>query len=415
LKRLQFVDDPAEQDEVLSVEQETASLWLGGLYDGEGSIIGKTTLSICQSSDKNAAVCERIRHSLKVLGFSWKEYHRAARQGHCQNTIMFNLHGGFRTVFRFMRLCNPARRAQIIGKLLRYCSRCFLPDKVKSIRELGRRTVHWLETETGNYIVWGYGSKNSCQYLNRPVPQGSGLASRDEVLFIPGKIVRGLMPQLRLHCTIDLAGMDPQSTGDYTVFTVAGFDSDGRCYVIEVRRARFSVHEVIEHIFDIWKRYKLFDMKIEKDAHARVLLPFLTRESAKKGVFPIMVPIQRDNRTSKKQRISSLQPWFKAGIIRFADDIGCKLEILQEITRFSQTSTHHDDFLDTLADQMQNREGGVLYDVIPVAPRGEDCKLPPLPFMVQEKFLGFDPMTHEEQWQGEGSGASAHYDRVTGL
>ena len=217
-----------------------------------------------------------------------------------------------------------------------------------------------IEKEVGPYIF-------SCQYRNRPIPPEGGLCDPKDIVFMPRQAMGQIMPMLRLHCTIDLHGLEPaRNYNDYTVLTVHGFDRDGRMYVPDIRRGRFSPHDVIWHIFDIHNRYPmLVDFKIEKDAHARVLLPFLQREASKRQRFPCMVPIRRDTHVSKQQRIKGLQPWFKAGIIRFADDLGCKTELILEIMQFpSQSAGVHDDILDTLADAMQNQEGGVTDDVV---------------------------------------------------
>lgn len=206
----------------------------------------------------------------------------------------------------------------------------------------------------------------SCQYLNKPIPSDGGLCDAKDVVFLPRQVIRDLMPSLRVHVTIDLHGMDPTSKdSDFTAITVHGFDRDGRMYVIDVRHGRFTPDTVIWHVFDTFTRYSPISYKIEKEAHARVLLPFLQREASKRQKFPTMVPIKRDTHTSKQQRIRGLQPWFKAGIIRFAEDLGCKTDLLLEIMQFpSQSSGVHDDILDTLADAMQNQEGGVTDDVV---------------------------------------------------
>lgn len=236
----------------------------------------------------------------------------------------------------------------------------------------------------------------SCQYLNKPIPPDGGLCDPKEVVFLSRQIIRDLLPSLRIHVTIDLHGMDPASkNSDFTAITIHGFDRDGRLYVFDIRHGRYTSDKVIWHIFDIYDRYRPIDYKIEKEAHARVLLPFLQREASKRQRFPTMVPIKRDNHTSKQQRIRGLQPWFKAGIIRFADDLSCKTELLLEIMQFpSQSAGVHDDILDTLADAMQNQEGGVTDDVV------ADLALDPRQMFGMERprdrFLGFGPKGQPE-------------------
>jgi predicted phage terminase large subunit-like protein len=269
---------------------------------------------------------------------------------------------------------------------------CFKPDNSALwATRLPLSKLRQLEIELGPYIF-------NCQYRCKPVPMGTGLASPAQIRFKPWPVLKTLLPMLRLHVTIDVAGMDPQSEGDYTVITLAGFDRDGRIYILEINRGHFSPFEVIEIIFKLHAAYpRIFDFKIEKDAHARVLLPFLQRECAKRQKFPNMVPMRRDNRVSKQHRIRGLQPWFAADppIIHFSDSINCRADLISEITRFPAYS--HDDILDTLADQMQNREGdGVTADVYPDAPRET---IPTAgPAALRSRFIGFEPGTGRELW-----------------
>jgi len=240
-----------------------------------------------------------------------------------------------------------------------------------------------IEKEIGPYIF-------SCQYKNKPIPPEGGLCDPKDIVFLPRSILSGIQPMLRLHCTIDLHGLEPaKNDNDFTVLTVGGFDRDGRLYVVDIRRGRFTPEQVIFHVFDLHARYpQMVDYKIEKDAHARVLLPFLQREASKRQRFPCMVPIKRDTHVSKQQRIRGLQSWFKAGIIRFADDLPCKTDLIMEIAQFpSQSSGVHDDILDTLADQMFNQEGLAIDDVVAdpqYDPAEQFARARP-----RDRFLGF--------------------------
>jgi len=195
------------------------------------------------------------------------------------------------------------------------------------------------------------------------------------------------------------------------VLSVSGFDHDGRCYILEIRRGHFSPSEVINHLFDIWALYKPVDIKVEKDAHARVLGHFITRETHKRQVFPNIVLIPRDTRTSKTQRIKGLQPWFASKVIRFYNEIECKTDLVREIVEFP--SSKYDDILDTLADQMQNRDGGTNYDVIP---QGEPAQIPWGAMPARPEFAGFDEATNQAIWRLDNAlDETLNYHAVTGL
>lgn len=216
----------------------------------------------------------------------------------------------------------------------------------------------------------------SSQYLMNPVPDKTGLLeSQDQIVWVPSDAIRKLYAYLSLHITVDLAGMEPStnklSDNDYTVIDLHGFGHDGTLYVLSILRGRYTPFEVINLLFQLSAVHpRLLDIKVEKEAHARVLLPFLKREMAKRGKYLPIVEIKRDNRTSKQQRIKGLQPWFRNGSIKFADSQPHKLAIIDEIMRFPRYA--HDDILDTIADALQNREGGVTYEVQPQEKTGVD-------------------------------------------
>lgn len=210
----------------------------------------------------------------------------------------------------------------------------------------------------------------SAQYLNRCIPQGDGLCDPKDVVFVPAHVIGELMPRLRLTCTIDLSGMQPSERSDFSCLSVGGFDHDGRLYIVEIHCGRYTPDEVIDLIFSIHRRYPtLVCFRIEKEARATVLMPFLERERSKRQVYPRVLALPRDSRISKQNRIRGLRPWFKQSLIRFSESLPLrtKQELLEEIAQFpSQSGGVHDDILDTLADLMQDadRESGVTADVI---------------------------------------------------
>lgn len=203
-----------------------------------------------------------------------------------------------------------------------------------------------------------------------PVPPSSGLiASESEIVWVPMEAVKKIYAYLSLHVTVDLAGMEPSTNkladNDYSVLNLHGFGHDGTLFLLNILRGRYTPHEVIDLLFNIASLHpRIMDIKIEKEAHARVLLPFLKREMVKRQKWLPIVEIRRDNRTSKQQRIKGLQPWFRNGSIKFADNAPHKLAIINEIMRFPKYA--HDDILDTIADAMQGRDGEVSSDVVPM-------------------------------------------------
>lgn len=262
----------------------------------------------------------------------------------------------------------------------------------------------------GPYIV-------ASQYYLNPVPASGALATREQILFIPHRIIEQLRGRLNIYTTIDLAGMDEdaanRSKNDDTVLNTAGWDRDGRLYDMDIRMGKFTPGQVINNMFEVYRIYRPIAFKIEKEAHSRVLAPFLRREMEKRGVFLPIVYMKRDNRKSKKQRISGLQSYFSAGkTIYFDDTIQCRAELINQVVRFSQTSTYHDDILDTIVDHCFTEDGKPAIDAVPNAPKDFDHT----PGPARQKFLGFDPLTHEATWAWNSSSTidKRFYDSITG-
>lgn len=246
------------------------------------------------------------------------------------------------------------------------------------------------------------------QYELNPLAEGAGLTTpeRLESLFMPRNVIDTLLPRMRLHVTIDLAGLEQQSTGDYTVITLCGFDRSGRMYVVDCFRGHYEGYEVIEIMFRLDKRYPILDFKIEKDAHARGLRSALEREQSQRGRFLNIVYLPKDTHVAKVDRIKhGLGYWFRMGIIRFADDLVVREALTDEVLRFPKWK--HDDILDTLVDQTHN-QNSTEPDIL-----SKSKPEPPTPFRMP-KFRGFG-IDGQPLWGGEQSDLSGHYDRHTGI
>ena len=264
-----------------------------------------------------------------------------------------------------------------------------------------------IEKEVGPYIF-------SCQYRNKPIPPEGGLCDPKEVVFLSRGIIRDILPSLRVHCTVDLHGLEPaKNDNDFTVLNVHGFDRDGRLYILDIRRGRFTPSQFVEQFFDIMRCWpSLIDFKIEKVLLWAALAATLKAEMAKRRKFACIIEIKRDTHTGKQQRIRGLQPWFRSGRIRWADDLSCKTDILQEIMEFpSQSSGVHDDVLDTCADALQNEDGEVNYDVVPQD--GFDSRALFGLERPRDRFLGFGNNGATE-WLYGTDGREKETDTMTG-
>lgn len=204
------------------------------------------------------------------------------------------------------------------------------------------------------------------QYLLKPLQDKNGLiTSRDDIRWISRAKLNELKPRISWNCTIDLAGMGT-STGadaDNEAINLHGWGTDGRCYFDKIKWGRMSPDQVIDAMFEIFAYCpRIVFFKIEAEAHARVLAPFLLKEMARRGVYLPIMEIKRDNTVSKQHRIRGTQPYWKNGAFVFAEDLpdDVKEQLILEALYFPKFN--HDDILDTVADSLQSRDG-VIADV----------------------------------------------------
>jgi superfamily II DNA or RNA helicase len=145
---------------LLSEEQREIAHWLGGLFDGEGTA-GKTArghfVSISQSPHHNPQVCAAIERAFEKLKLPFS-IHEAKPSGLGRGANIYYLNGGRQMALDFLTWCRPVRGERIIERILG--SKIRTPDPIVSVEPDGFGEVVALTTETGNYVVYGYASKN---------------------------------------------------------------------------------------------------------------------------------------------------------------------------------------------------------------------------------------------------------------
>lgn len=139
-----------------------AAGWLGGIWDGEGSGYG-----IAQSPIANPEVHWRIGQYLDVLGFDYTE-----REAH---DWAYCIRGGRQAYVNFLNWCKPAKHKKmewmVLGTDDPTAPKMYSQghgggnvvqgwEKVVRIEPDGEDDVYSLTTTTGNYVAWGYASKN---------------------------------------------------------------------------------------------------------------------------------------------------------------------------------------------------------------------------------------------------------------
>ena len=146
---LHIVDPPRK----LTPDEQEAAIWLGGIFDGEGSFCHSPTgdhWSVFQSQEKNYKVHKRIKEVLDKLEIPYIQN---------RNGDNFQFPTTRDVALKILTWCKPVKNETLERFIL---ERGVTADKVIEVNKIeGLHDVAWLETETGNYIAWGYASKNS--------------------------------------------------------------------------------------------------------------------------------------------------------------------------------------------------------------------------------------------------------------
>jgi hypothetical protein len=139
-----------------------AAGYLSGMIDADGTVAAGE-IRIGQSLRVNGPICDQIEQSLNVLGLDYRVFDRPEQR-------IYILKGTLENRLRlreWMPLSVKVRKAWEDRQTMRWTGG---RDQVVSTTDLGPGEVVSMQTETGNYIAWGYASKN-CRiiYATHPV------------------------------------------------------------------------------------------------------------------------------------------------------------------------------------------------------------------------------------------------------
>ena len=137
-------------DTDFDVNDQRLAAWLAGVYDGEGC--GDR---IYQSPTHNPDVYEQIQVALERLDIPYVKLNGRSKAQHG-----FRIAGGSKGLTKFLNICRPVRRGRWVDEI-ELKAKFRTRDTVIAIEPDGEEYVYALETTTGNYVCWGYASKNS--------------------------------------------------------------------------------------------------------------------------------------------------------------------------------------------------------------------------------------------------------------
>lgn len=133
------------------LEKKWLSGYLAGISDGEG-----TGRRLSQYKQANPVVWNMIGNALKELRIPYT----AKEHGYI-------ITGGRQGLVDFLNKVKPPKRNYKRLDIYTLGNKFKTKDKIEKIELDGRETVRGLTTTTGNYVVWGYASKNCAGHKGR--------------------------------------------------------------------------------------------------------------------------------------------------------------------------------------------------------------------------------------------------------
>lgn len=231
-----------------------------------------------------------------------------------------------------------------------------LSDRIKEDQLLWpeRLTSEFLKDtliEQGPYIF-------SCQYLLNPIDDETAIFKRSWVKTCP----KSQVPKnLSIYSTVD--PMRDEEGKDYLAITTCGMDEDWMSYILDVRRLKADEHETVDEMFRVYKQWNPIKIGFESVAWQKTYYNYVKMIQIMRNIRMPIVQLKTDTKTSKRMRIKSMVPYWKAGLFTLVTNktidtlIGGKAALIDELTRYPKVA--NDDCIDALAyiNQLAKRPG----------------------------------------------------------
>lgn len=182
----------------------------------------------------------------------------------------------------------------------------------------------------------------SCQYMNDPVHESP--SSFNPTWF---RFFTKLPSALQCVTAIDPA-ISQQKHGDFSAIITIGADPDRSLFVVDARRGRWGIDELIDHIFEVYRIWRPLAVGLETAIFQKALLWPIREAMRREDTYIPMRELRPSSKISKEARIKALHEYFASGTIWLQES---QRELLVELRQFPLGK--HDDLLDALAYSVQ--------------------------------------------------------------
>lgn len=331
--------------------------YLGGLLDGEGSL-KYSQLSLHQSQKHNPGVYSKMIEVMSSLGITYNIYAHKGKEG-CHQ---FHIRGGRDTRAYLIRYGNMGKKEQLLDGILTDRNRTVFQDQSKqckdhdpkiivqggrdsivSIEPDGDEMVYSMQTTTGNYVVWGYASKN-CQYENNPMSESVRIFDEKKFHYVrPGQIdvTRG-----QIACFFDPS--QGKSNSDWPAVIWTHYENKLITIIDAFDKEKVELATLIPLIAN---RNQILGtaVMVYEDNGVSLIGDSLKRAHDNIG-YPVYLEPKR-NSSNKDERILSIQPFLYTGLCRFFEDWETRYpELMDQLMFYAPGGQggQYDDFPDVI-------------------------------------------------------------------
>lgn len=202
-----------------------------------------------------------------------------------------------------------------------------------------------LEAIRARYEADGDLEGYSQEYLNHPVADGATYFRKED--FIEMDAPDHDRPMIYVAAA-DFA-ISEKEKADNTVIMVAGIDSDGIIYIVDVRIGKIGSIDIIDELISVQRRYSPEIFTFETEKIDKAIGPFLDQEMRRTGQF-INIHKMTPSK-SKPTRGKSIQAMMKSGSVRFDKEADWYPDFYSEMMTMTPAGPKgkHDDQFDAFA------------------------------------------------------------------
>lgn len=295
--------DPFPDNDSISVQRRLDLAYMSGFLDGEGCLKRGGVFSVNQTYEgSNGPVCEQVDRVLDRLGWKYRKFEKENKNKKHKKQYTWYIHNANQVAAELLRYSEIGKKDQLIDwKFNNGGDYKKVKDQVVGIQFSSVEDVYALETETGNYVVWGFASSNSTHQQN-PVPLGGSLIKPE---WFQRYSSQPANPD-QIVLSLDTA-MKESEINDYTVIGVWAIFNNAY-YLLEVIRDRFNFPRLEEVTRNVYAKYKPNSVLIEDKGSGTSLIQTLQANTTM-AVVPIM-PV-----TDKVIRMDGETMQFSSGLV----------------------------------------------------------------------------------------------------